>query len=244
MSGHSKWSTIKHQKQATDAARGQIFTKLGNAISIAVKEGGGNDPASNFRLRLAIEKAKEANMPRENITRAIDRASGRDASVQLHEVTYEGFGPGGVAIMVECVTDNVNRTASEVKNTFATHGGALGGVGSVAYLFVHVGELRFVKKIAYDQMLEQTILAGGDDVEEEEKDFVIFTKPRDLHLVKEAFEKNGLVPRAAQLTFKPHILMSLDSAETLRKTVELLSALEDLPDTHKVHANIKAVNSQ
>lgn len=240
MSGHSKWSTIKRQKQATDAARGQIFTKLANIITISVREGGSADPETNFRLRLAVEKAKQANMPKENIARALSRAAGRDSSVvQLQQVMYEGFGPGGVAIMVECVTDNINRTAAEIKNAFTTHGGNLSGVGSVAYLFSQVGELRFAKKIDYDRMLEHAITVGGEDLEETKDEFVVYTKPHDVHRVKLEFEKIGFPPAAAELTFKPTTLVTPQNSELSQKIVTLLEILEDLPDVHKVHANIE-----
>lgn len=238
MSGHSKWSTIKRQKQVTDSERGQLFTRLAHAITICVRETGNPDPETNFRLRLVVEKAKLANMPKANVARAISRAEGLDTSPRLKNVIYEGFGPGGAAIIVRCVTDNTNRTAAEIKNAFAKHGGSLGGSGSVAYLFSQVGKLQLPKQVGYDKMLEFTLAAGGEDLILSGDEFIVFTKPQDLNLVKSEFEKLGFLPTNTELTFRPLTSVAPANPELLKKIRELLEVLKDMPFVQDVCVNI------
>lgn len=239
MSGHSKWSTIKRQKQVKDQKRGQLFTKLGKAITIAVRQGGGiTDPNQNFRLRLAIEKAKEANMPKENIKRAIGRGVGKGGAGELEEVIYEGYGPAGVAIIVETATDNKKRTAQEVKRVFGQGGGSLGRRGSVAYLFERKGLVVVAKNgLSEDEVLEKTLEAGGEDLEETEDGFEIYTQGQDLHQVKEKLEKAGLKIIDSELTFRPKSTIPITEKEKAEKILKLMERLEALPDVQKVYAN-------
>lgn len=239
MSGHSKWSTIKRQKGAADMVRGQLFTKLGNAITIAVREGGGvADPGSNIRLRLAIDKARAANMPKDNIERAIDKATGKLAgSISLETVLYEGFAPGGVAILVEGVTDNKQRTAAAVKNIFSTAGGNLSGSGSVAYLFEKVGVVTFISDRSQEEMLSIILDASALDFElEEGNSYNVYTTPNALHETKVQLEKAGLLLKTVELSYRPTTLINIDKAIG-NKVITLLTRLETLDDVQKVHAN-------
>jgi YebC/PmpR family DNA-binding regulatory protein len=241
MSRHSKWSTIKRQKQTADKARGQIFTKLANAITIAVRESGGIIvPETNFKLRLAMEKAKFHNMPKENIDRAIERVVGKGGqATELLETIYEGFGPGSVAILSEGVTDNKKRTAQAVKNVFTNHGGMLAGAGSSNYLFKRVGEIQIDKNnYSYDDMLNLVLDANGEDLLEEGNDrFIILTKPQDLHSVKNFLEKKGLEILACELVYRPNTTIAITNEAKSRQLVGLLKALENLPEIHKVYTN-------
>lgn len=241
MSGHSKWSTIKRQKQSADFARGQIFTKLANAITFAVRDGGGvADPENNFKLRLAIEKARQNNMPKHNIERAILRASGKlGGGAELTEVLYEGFAPAGVAILAEGVTDNRERTSAAVKNAFVKNGGSLGGTGSVAYLFTKMGAIHVAKDgKTYDQMLETVLEADAVDLEDDDDRFIIYTEPADLHKVK-AFLEHKMTIIESELTYKPKTLVSIMEKELAQKVVVLLWTLEGLDDIHKVYSNAR-----
>lgn len=245
MSGHSKWSQIKRQKGVTDAKRGQAFTKLGNAITIAVRQGGGiTDPNSNFKLRLMMEKAREANMPKENIQRAIDRAAGKGQGAQLEEVVFEGFGPSGVGILVEAVTDNRLRTLASVKNIFDRGGGTLGSSGSVSYLFNLLGVIFLPKKqqkeMSADDLLLLAIESGAEEVEETDDGYEIYTKPNELHKVKEELLGKGLLVESAELTMKPSSLINVE-AEDATKIIEFLEKLEDLDDVQKVYSNANFV---
>lgn len=239
MSGHSKWAQIKRQKGVADIKRGQTFTKVANAISVAVRDGGGmTDPESNFKLRLAIEKARTVNMPKENIQRAIDRGGGKGEKGTLEEVVYEGFGPGGVAVIVECVTDNRERTRSEIKNVFDKSGGTLGQAGSVAYQFKQVG-LVTVKKsgISIDDIFSRAVDAGADDVEEVGEEMLIYTDPSNLKATKEALSLAGLTVVEAELSRKPTITVPVSDKETLSKVLSFVDKLESLDDAQKVYAN-------
>src|SRR6476619_2057590 len=200
MSGHSKWSTIKRQKGVKDAARGAVFTKLGNAIALAAR--GGPDPDTNFSLRLAIDKAKAANMPLANIQRAIDRVSDKSAA-QMEEVLYEGYGPGGVAIIVECATDNINRTYPEVRLAFSKHGGNMAEKGAVAFQFDHKGMIRV--KGSGDDLLMQALEAGAEDVQDEGDESVIYTDPKELAKVRDTLAAEGLEISEAELTYVPNV---------------------------------------
>src|SRR6266480_1994361 len=207
MSGHSKWATIKRQKGANDAKRGQLFTKLSKAITIAVRQGGGSaDPESNFRLRLAIEAARAANMPKDNIERAIQRASGKQAET-LEEAIYEGFGPGGFSVVVETFTDNKLRTVSEVKNIFNKSGGSMGAQGSVMYQFEKNGVITVSKE---GKSLDNIFLIAADngveDIEEAGEEVLLYTKPEDVTKIKDKLSQNGLNIKTFELIFRPVVI--------------------------------------
>jgi YebC/PmpR family DNA-binding regulatory protein len=233
MSGHSKWSTIKRQKGAKDAARGAVFTKLGNAIAIAARAGA--DPDTNFSLRLAIDKAKAANMPSANIQRSIDRGSGKLGGEQIQEVMYEGYGPGGVAILVECATDNINRTYPEVKLAFSKHGGNIAEKGAVAFQFDHKGMVR-VKGTGDDLML-QALDAGAEDVQEEGDESVIYTDAKELAKVRDTLKKAGLEISEAELTYVPNNTVEISDEATAGKIMRIMDALEVLDDVTNTHVN-------
>lgn len=239
MSGHSKWSTIKRQKGANDQKRGAQFTKLANAIVIAVRQGGGvADPESNFKLRLAIDKARSFNMPKDNIERAISKGKGEGGSGELHEMIYEGFAPGGVAIIVEAVTDNKQRTVSEVKNVLEKNGGTLGNQGSVSYLFNRIGEI-FAPNHSKtpDDLLELAIELNSNDYIDENGDIIFYVDPNSLYASKKALEEKGLVVEGAELVFKPLVTLDLDEAGKT-KISDLVEKLEDLGDVQTVSTNI------
>lgn len=232
MSGHSKWSTIKRQKGAKDAARGAVFTKLGNAIAIAAR--GGTDPETNFSLRLAIDRAKAANMPAANIQRSIDRVKDKDAA-QLQEIMYEGYGPGGVAILVECATDNINRTYPDVRTAFSKHGGNIAEKGAVAFQFDRKGVIRV--KGAGDDVLMQALDAGAEDVQEEDGESLLYTDPRELAKVREAVAAAGLDIVEAELSYVPNTTIEVTDPATAGKIMRLMDALEDLDDVSATHVN-------
>lgn len=232
MSGHSKWSTIKRQKAAKDAARGAVFTKLGNAIAIAAR--GGTDPETNFSLRLAIDKAKAANMPAANIQRSIDRVKDK-AAAQLQEVLYEGYGPGGVAIIVEAATDNINRTYPDVKVAFSKHGGNIAEKGAVAFQFDHKGMIRV--KGTGDELLMQALEAGAEDVQEEAGESLIYTDQRELAKVREALAGAGLKIEEAELTYVPKNTVEVSDAATAGKIMRLMDALDDIDEVTNTHVN-------
>lgn len=238
MSGHSKWSTIKRQKGANDAKRAQIFTKLSKAITIAVKHGGGiSDPGSNFRLRLAIEAARASNMPKDNIDRAISRASGKEAS-DLAEAMYEGFGPGGFSVIVETLSDNKQRTVSEVKNVFDKNGGNMGSQGSVAYQFVKKGMITVEKNgKSLDDIFLIAAETGADDVEDGGEEVYVYTKPEDLNSCRSSLVENGLNIKTAELTWKPIVINTISDASIAEKAIDFLEKLESLDDVQKVYAN-------
>lgn len=232
MSGHSKWSTIKRQKAAKDAARGAIFTKLGNAIAIAAR--GGTDPETNFSLRMAIDNAKAANMPAANIQRSIDRVKDK-AAAQLQEVLYEGYGPGGVAILVECATDNINRTYPDVRLAFSKHGGNIAEKGAVAFQFNRRGSIRV--KGAGDDVLMQALEAGADDVQEEGSESVIYTDPKELAKVRQALSDAGLKIEEAELAYVPQNTVAIEDAATAGKLMRLMDALDELDDVVSTSVN-------
>lgn len=232
MSGHSKWSTIKRQKGAKDAARGAVFTKLGNAIAIAARAG--TDPDTNFSLRLAIDKAKSANMPAANIQRSIDRVKDKD-SVQLQEILYEGYGSGGVAVLVECATDNTNRTYPEVKLAFSKHGGSIAEKGAVAFQFDHKGMIRV--NATGDDLLLQALDAGAEDVQEEGDESVIYTAATDLAKVRDALSSAGIEVTEAELTYVPNNTVEVTDASTAGKIMRMMDALDDIDDVTNTHVN-------
>lgn len=232
MSGHSKWSTIKREKGAKDAARGALFTKIGNAIAIAARAG--TDPETNFALRLAIDKAKAANMPMDNINRAIQRVADKNAA-QLQEVLYEGYGPGGVAILVETATDNINRTYPEVRLAFSKHGGNIAEKGAVAFQFDQKGMIRI--KGNGDDIMMQALDAGAEDVQEENSESIIYTDPKALAKVRDALREQGLEITEAELTYLPNITVEISDKETAAKIMRLMDALEAIDDVTNTHVN-------
>jgi YebC/PmpR family DNA-binding regulatory protein len=232
VSGHSKWSTIKREKGAKDAARGALFTKLGNAIAIAARSG--TDPETNFALRLAVDKAKTSNMPAANIQRSIDRAKDKDAA-QLQEILYEGYGPGGVAILAECATDNINRTYPDVKLAFSKHGGSIADKGSVAFQFDRKGVIRV--RGGGDDVLLAALDAGAEDVQEEDGESVIYTAPTDMAKVRDALRASGLEITEAELSYVPNNTVEITDKDTAGKIMRLMDALEDLDDVSNTHVN-------
>lgn len=232
MSGHSKWSTIKRQKAAKDAARGAVFTKLGNAIAIAARSG--TDPESNFSLRMAIDNAKAANMPSANIQRSIDRVKDKSAA-QLQEVLYEGYGPGGTAILVECATDNINRTYPDVKLAFSKHGGNIAEKGAVAFQFDRRGMIRV--KGSGDDVLMQALEAGAQDVQEEASESVVYTDPKELAKVRDALQTGGLDVVAAELSYVPSNTVEISDTATAGKIMRLMDALDESDDVVNTHVN-------
>jgi YebC/PmpR family DNA-binding regulatory protein len=232
MSGHSKWSTIKREKGAKDAARGAVFTKLGNAIAMAARSG--TDPDMNFSLRLSIDKAKAANMPSANIQRAIDRIKDKNAA-QLQENLYEGYGPGGVAILVEVATDNINRTYPEVKLAFSKHGGSIAEKGAVAFQFDHKGSIRV--NGSGDDLMLQVLDAGAEDVQEEGDESVIYTAPTELAKVRDVLRESGLAITEAELTYVPNNTVAVTDADTAGKIMRLMDALDAIDDVTNTHVN-------
>lgn len=237
MSGHSKWSTIKRQKGANDAKRGQAFTKLANAISMAVRQGGGiADPDSNFRLRLAIDAARAANMPKETIERAVSRASGKEAA-EMFEAVYEGFGPGGFSVIIEAITDNKQRTTPEIKSLFDKNGGTLGVPGSVSYQFVQKGQIVVAKgERTLDDIFLLAADEGAEDVEEAESDIIVYTSPEDLAKVRNALSAQGIDILSAEIVYRPILIKDLSTSEA-EKAIGFLEKLEDHDDVQKVYAN-------
>jgi YebC/PmpR family DNA-binding regulatory protein len=237
MSGHSKWSTIKREKGAKDAARGALFTKLGNNIAVAARAGA--DPDMNFALRLAIDKAKTSNMPMVNIQRSVDRGSGKLGGI-IQEVLYEGYGPGGVAVLVECASDNLNRTYPEVKLAFSKHGGNIAEKGAVAFQFDHKGMIRV--KGGGDDILMQAIEAGADDVQDEQAEdgsaeSVVYTDAKDLAKVRDALKAAGLEITEAELTYVPNSTVEVTDAATAGKIMRMMDALEAQADVTNTHVN-------
>jgi len=233
MSGHSKWSTIKRQKAVTDAKRGAVFTRLGNQIAIAAR--GGADPNMNATLAMAIEKAKLANMPLSNIERAIQRVTDKSAA-QLQEVLYEGYGPGGVAVLVECATDNLNRTYPEVKHAFTKTGGNIAEKGAVAFQFSRKGVVR-VKGVGEDLLL-QVLDAGAEDATEEEGETIVYTDPKELAKVRDALKSAGLELIDAELTYVPVNSVNIEDPEVMAKVERLMDTLDELDDVVNTHVNL------
>lgn len=237
MAGHSKWASIKHKKAATDAKRGQLFTKLARAITVAAREGGG-DPDANFTLAAAIEKAKSYSMPKDNIQRAIDRGTGAGGGGEdIERVVYEGYGPGGAAIMVEALTDNRNRTGSELRHAFDKHNGSLGEPGSVAWQF----EKRGVVIVDADRYTEDDLIAaidaGADDVAQDGDILKVTSEPSALSAVREALEQSGVEIQSAELTMEPSTTVEVAGESEARSLMKLMETLDDHDDVEAVHAN-------
>ncbi|MDN4054606.1 YebC/PmpR family DNA-binding transcriptional regulator [Massilia sp. YIM B02763] len=236
MAGHSKWANIKHKKAATDAKRGKIWTRLIKEITVAARMGGG-DIASNPRLRLAVDKAADANMPKDNVTRAIQRGSGGLEGVNYEEIRYEGYGIGGAAIIVDCMTDNRVRTVAEVRHAFSKFGGNMGTEGSVSFMFKHVGQFLFAPGVEEDKLMEAALEAGADDVvADEEGGFEVLCDPNAFAGVKEALEAAGFKADSAEVIMKPDT-ETVFTGEDALKMQKLLDALENLDDVQEVYTN-------
>jgi YebC/PmpR family DNA-binding regulatory protein len=237
MSGHSKWSTIKRQTGANDAKRGAIFTKMAREITVAARQGGG-DPDANYRLRLAMDKARSVNMPADNIKRAIEKATGGGETEQYEEIVYEGYGPGGVAVLVEAQTDNRNRTAAEVRSMFSKSGGQLAGSGAVAWQFEPRGLITVARDgHDADEIALAAIDAGADDVDTEAEDAIeIYTAPSELETVRQQLEGSGIAIESAEATMVAKQTVELDSSKA-RQALRLVEMLEDLDDVQRVTAN-------
>lgn len=240
MSGHSKWSQIKRQKGAADVKKGKTFTKLGNAITIAVKKGGGiADPAQNFRLRLAIEAAKNANMPKENIERAIKRAAGKDAG-SFEEIIYEGFALGKASLIVQAATDNPTRTTAEIKSLFNKSGANFGQPGSVSYQFDQIGRVVVKKQNhSFEDVFNAAVEFGAEDIQDINDVVYIYTLTQDLFRIREDLSKKGFLIEDAEIIWKPKILISELDEERLAKVESFINALEDLDDVQKVYSNLE-----
>jgi YebC/PmpR family DNA-binding regulatory protein len=233
MAGHSKWANIQHRKNRQDAKRGQLWTKVIREITVGAREG--NDPASNSRLRLALEKASAANVPKDTVNKAIQRGSGKLEGASYEEVRYEGYGIGGAAVIVDCMTDNRTRTVAEVRHAFSKHGGNLGTDGSVAYQFRHCGQFIFAPGTSEERVMDAALDAGAEDVDANDDGSIeAICAPADFDAVRQAFERAGLKPEVAEITMKPlnEIELRGEDAEKMRR---LLDALEDLDDAQQVY---------
>ena len=238
MSGHSKWSQIKHKKAKTDAARGKAFSKVTRLITVAARQGGGN-PETNASLRIAIQKAREMNMPQENIEKAIKRGTGELEGVNYEEVIYEGYAPGGVAVMVEATTDNRNRTTAEIRHIFSRRGGALAESGSVSWIFERKGLISFEKEnVDEEELMMVAIEAGAEDIEEGESIIDVITPPSDFDRVREAIEHAGIPYVLAQVTMLPKTRVNLEG-KTAQQVLELIDALEEHDDVQEVYSNFE-----
>jgi YebC/PmpR family DNA-binding regulatory protein len=236
MSGHSRWSQIKRKKGKADVQRGKLFSKILREITVAAKNGGG-DPKANMRLKAAIESAREANMPQDNIKRAIQKGTGELPGESYEEITYEGSAPGGVAVLVQVVTDNRNRTGPELRHVFEKHGGNMGSSGAVAWMFERTGLIQVdAAKIAEDDLMARALDAGATDLRRAEKAFEITTAPAEMDAVREALTKAGVPVLEAQVTFVPKSTVRVESKDAA-SVLRLIEALEELDDVHSVYAN-------
>lgn len=236
MSGHSKWASIKHKKMATDAKRGKLFTKLIREIMMAARTGGGNTD-SNVRLRMAIERAKALNMPNDNIQRAIKKGTGEEGGIILEQATYEGYGPGGVALLVEALTDNKNRCAAEVRSIFTRHNGNLGGAGSVAWMFERKGEIRLPKdQIGEEELMALILDVGAEDLSTEADKYEITTSPENFEKVKKALEDKNLKIESAEVALVPKNMVRVEGKEA-EQLLKLMDSLDECEDVQNVYAN-------
>ena len=234
MAGHSKWANIKHRKARQDASRGKVWTKVIREITVAAK--GGPDPDDNPRLRLALDKANAANMPKDNIKRAIEKGSGTGDTGALEEIVLEGYGPGGVAIMVEAMSDNRNRTVSDVRHAFSKFGGNLGTDGSVSYLFNKIGIIHVAKSYSEEDILDTALEAGADDLVDEEDYFEIITSSSDLENVLKSLKENNIENTNAELTLRAETSVSVDQ-EMSEKVIKIMDFMDELDDVQEVHTN-------
>lgn len=236
MSGHSKWSQIKRQKGAADVKRGAVFSKMANAIILATKNG--SDPNANFSLKMAIEKARAANMPKENIERAVKRGTGELGGAEISEVLFEAIGPEGIGIIIEAATDNKNRTNSAIKNILSSYGGKLTRSGAVTYQFNRMGKLLIDLAGQDREALELKVIdAGADDFEEQQDALAVYTKPNELEMVKRALEKEGIVIKEPTLTWEPKNLIEISDKNQAQKILALMEAVDNLDDVTAVYAN-------
>lgn len=242
MAGHSKWSKIKRQKGANDAKRGQLFTKLGNAIAVAAKQGGG-DPDMNPTLAMAIDKAKEANMPNANIDKAVKRGTGELGGAAIEEMMYEGYGPGGVAVIVECASDNRNRTYSDVRTAFTKNGGNIAETGAVSFQFDRKGMIQVVKTGDDDADQLNAIEAGAEDIYDEDDQWAVHTDMKELHSVREKLIEQGFDVKSAQLSYVPQNVITIDDEKTAQKVLNLMDALDGLDDVSETYANFDIADS-
>jgi YebC/PmpR family DNA-binding regulatory protein len=234
MAGHSKWANVQHRKNRQDAKRGKIFTRLIREITVAARLGGG-DPGSNPRLRLAVDKAYDHNMPKENVDRAIKRGSGGLEGASYEEIRYEGYGISGAAVMVDCMTDNKTRTVADVRSTFTKHGGNLGGEGAVAFLFKHCGQLVFAPGTSEDKLMEAAIETGAEDVvTNDDGSIEVVTAANDFVAVKNALEKKGFKAALAEVTFKPtaESVMKGDDAARMQRLIDALESIDDVQEVY------------
>jgi YebC/PmpR family DNA-binding regulatory protein len=239
MAGHSKWANTKHRKARADAQKGKVFTKIAREIIVATKEGG-PDQESNFRLRLAVQKAKEVNMPGDNINRAIQKGSGEGDSLSLEQVTYEGYGPSGVAVLLEIMTDNRNRTAADIRHIFSRRGGSMGESGCVAWIFNRKGYLTIDHTEGLpseDELMMLALEGGAEDFQTEENSYVILTSTEDFERVKDTFMKENIELSTAEVTMVPSNLVRIEDADEAAKVLNLLEALEEHDDVQNVYAN-------
>jgi YebC/PmpR family DNA-binding regulatory protein len=237
MSGHSKWSTIRHKKGAADAKRGKIFTKIIKEIIVSARMGGG-DPTGNPRLRAAVAAAKNENMPKDNIERAIKKGTGDLDGVSYEEINYEGYGPGGVAVLVDVMTDNRNRAASDVRFIFSRHGGSMGEAGCVSWMFSKKGSIIFPKgKISEEELMETALDAGAEDVMDLDDQFEVTTSLEDFAAVRTAFDNQGMVYELAELTMVPQSTIEIDDEKVALQVLKLMDALEDCDDVQDAYAN-------
>lgn len=236
MAGHSKWANIKHKKAAADAKRGKVFTRLIKEITVAARLGG-SDIDSNPRLRLAVDKAQDGNMPKDTIQRAIQRGAGEIEGAHYEEIRYEGYGIGGAAVLVDCLTDNKTRTVADVRHAFSKHGGNLGSEGSVAFLFKHCGQFVFAPGTSEDQVMEAALEAGADDVTTNDDGSIeVVCAPNDFMSLKQALEKAGLKPEFSEVTMKP-VTETVLTGEDAAKMQKLLDAIESLDDVQEVYTS-------
>ncbi|MCU0587634.1 MAG: YebC/PmpR family DNA-binding transcriptional regulator [Syntrophobacteraceae bacterium] len=237
MSGHSKWSTIRHKKGAADARRGKVFTKLIKEVMVAARMGGG-DITANPRLRAAVAAAKSENMPKDNIDRAIKKGAGELDGVAYEEINYEGYAPGGVAVLVEVMTDNRNRAASEIRHIFSRNGGSLGEAGCVAWMFNKKGSIVFSKNaVSEDSLMELALEAGAEDVQDQGEQFEVTTSLEDFNAVRTAFEEQGLAFEVAEITMVPQTTVRIEDEKMAQQILRLLDALEDSDDVQHAYAN-------
>ena len=239
MSGHSKWASIKNKKEKTDAQKGKIFTKIGREIAIAVKEGGGGDPVNNSKLRDVIAKAKAANMPNDNINRSIKKAIGDANAANYEEITYEGYGPGNIAVIVDVLTDNRNRIAAEMRHIFDKSGGNMGNSGSVSWMFDKKGQI-IIERTALmdeDEVMMQALDAGAEDFIANDDSFEVYTAPNDFSAVREALEPNGYTFLTAEVNMIPQNTTEITDAETIEKIERFLERLDDNDDVQEVYHN-------
>jgi YebC/PmpR family DNA-binding regulatory protein len=237
VSGHSKWANIKHKKGKADAQKGKLFTKLGRELIVAAKAGGG-EPSNNFRLKIAIDNAKAANMPNDNIQRAIQKGTGGGEGTNYEELLYEGYGPGGVAVMANIMTDNRNRTAGEVRHIFSKNGGNLGESGCVNWMFKEKGQLSLSRNdLSEDELMLMALEAGAEDLEEADGGYLVYTAPEEMESVRQSLLDQGLTIEEAALNLIPENIIEVSDLEQAKKIIKLIETLEEHDDVQKVHSN-------